>query len=136
MSKVKPTPGQKLTLQKVYAYMLAHNIPRQMIAAIRETLIYDAVVESADLRYDRIYTGVAIMLHEEFGFGATRILRGLKKFDEICGSVLDTDENGNEVANWPDLMKRLEDETEIVIHTGEDNRLICEHRRVKQEAKE
>lgn len=123
---MKATKNQIMTLQSVKAYMLSHNIPKPMIESIRTALIYDAVVEGNFLQYDRIYTGVALMLHREFGFGAERIARGLHSFDEICGSVLSEEEGGSN-AEWPDLMQQLKDETGIVIHTGTDKRLICEH---------
>lgn len=136
MKHPKPTEGQRMTIQAVYAYLARHGIPKGMVQQIQIALIYDAVTQGNDLKYDRIYTGIALMLRRTYGFGPERIMKGLREFDSICGSVLETDENGNETANWPDLMERLEDETGIVIHTGEDNRLICEHRRVKQEANE
>lgn len=123
---MKPTKGQRMTMQQTYAYMLQHNIPRPMINAIREALIYDAVVEGSNIQTDRIYSGIAVMLRQEFGFGTERILRGLRKFDEVCGSVLDKDADGKDIADWTTIMEWLKEETGIVIHTGEDNRLICE----------
>lgn len=124
---MKVTDGQKLTLQKVYAYLASKGIPKQMIRAIREALIYDAVVEADDIKYDRIYTSIGIMLRKAFGFGPERIIRGLKCFDETCGSVLSDGEH--EGKDWTDLMQWFQDETGIVIHTGDDNRLVCESTR-------
>ena len=120
------TKSQVYTMQYVYAYMLKHNIPKPMIDAIRTSLIYDALTEADDLKYDRIYTGIAVALRKELGFGPDRIVRVLRRFDEVCGSVLDVDENGEDTANWTAIMEWLKEETGIVIHAGDDKRLICE----------
>lgn len=125
---MKATAGQKITIQQVNAYLASRGIPKQMVRAIREALILDAVVEGTDLKYDRIYTAVGIMLRKTYGFGAERIIRGIRAFDQICGSVLDEDEGG-EGKDWTELMKWFQDETGIVIHTGADNRLVCESTR-------
>ena len=125
---MKATKGQNLTMQQVYAYLASKGVPKSMIRAIREALIYDAVVESTDIRYDRIYTSIGIMLRKTFGFGAERIIRALKAFDQICGSVLAV-EDGGEDKDWTELMQWFQDETGIVIHTGADNRLVCESTR-------
>lgn len=122
----RATPGQAMTLQQVYAYMLHHNIPRPMIDAIRTSLIYDAVTEGHNLQMDRIFTGIAVAARKEYGFGPERILRLLRRFDNVCGSVLDKDADGNDLADWTKIMEWLKAETGIVIHTGEENRLICE----------
>lgn len=123
---MKVTSGQKMTMQAVYAYLARHGIPKHMIQQIQVSLIYDAVTQGEDLKYDRIYTGIALTLRKKFGWGPERILRALRGFDEICGSVLEKSEDGEDLANWNKLMQELKDETGLVIHTGDDNRLICE----------
>lgn len=123
---MKPTPGQRMTMQAVYAYLARHGIPKHMIQQIQVSLIYDAVTQGEDLKYDRIYSGIALALRKEMGWGPERILRVLRRFDDVCGSVLDKDENGEDLANWNKLMQELKEETGLVIHTGDDNRLICE----------
>ena len=125
--KKKLTKEQQKTIEDFRLFLSKYyNVPSKTFDMFREALIYDAVTQGKDVKYDRIFAGIALMLRDEYGFGAERILRGLKKFDEICGSVLDTDEDGNDIADWPDLMQRLKDETGIVIRTGDDNRLIVE----------
>ena len=124
MKKPKATEGQRLTLQWINAYLAKHGIPKHMIQEIQISMIYDAITQGHDMQYDRIYTGIALMLRKEFGFGVQRIMRGLHAFDEICGSVLaDNPENEKD---WTDIMQELKDETGIVIHTGDENRLIAE----------
>lgn len=120
------TAGQQMTMQQVEAYLARYGIPKQMIKKIRLALIYDAVTEGKDLKYDRIYTGIALAARRAYGFGAKRILRLLRMFDRICGSVLEDGEHTADPRDWTDIMQELKDETGIVIHTGEDNRLICE----------
>lgn len=125
--KKKLTEGQQKTMAEFRLFLNKYySVPTKAFDMFREALIYDAVTEGKDVKYDRIFCGIALMLRDEYGFGAERIMRGLTRFDEICGSVLDVDEDGNETADWPDLMQRLKDETGIVIHTGDDNRLIVE----------
>lgn len=126
MKRPEATKGQRMTLQAIYAYLAKKGIPRWQIDAIREALIYDAVTEGHNIQMDRIYTGIAIMLRKEYGFGVERILRGLRRFDDVCGSVLDKNMDGEDIADWTNLMEWLKADTGIVIQTGDDNRLICE----------
>lgn len=123
---MKPTKGQTMTMQQVYVYLTSRGVPKQKIHQIREALIYDAVTEGTDLKYDRIYTGIALMLRRAYGFGQERILKGLREFDKTVGSVL---QDGEDSKDWTDLIRELEEETGIQIHTGSDNRLICEAKR-------
>ena len=113
-------------MQQVEGYLAKYGIPKQVIKQIRIALISDAVTEGKDLKYDRIYTGIALAARRAYGFGAVRILRLLRSFDAICGSVLEDGEHTTDPREWTDIMQELKDETGIVIHTGEDNRLICE----------
>lgn len=122
----KATPGQIMTIQQVKGYLASKGVPKPMIDAIRISLIHDAVTEGHSLQMDRIFTGIAVAARKEYGFGPERILRLLRRFDEVCGSVLDKDEEGEDIADWTDIMEWLKAETGIVIHTGEENRLICE----------
>ena len=97
-----------------------------MVDSILADLILYSVTEGKDLKYDRIYSGVALMLWRRYKLSGPEILEGLREFDRICGSVLDKDENGEDTANWTAIMEWLKEETGIVIHTGDDKRLICE----------
>lgn len=115
---------QLLSLKAVETYLAHYGIPRHMITKIRASLINDAIRESDSMKYDRIYTGIALALRKAYGFGPEKILRGLKKFDEICGSVLTGD--GLDERDWTDIMQELKDETGIVISTADENRLIFE----------
>lgn len=127
MSRTKPTKTQLKTINDFRGYLNQYySVPYRVFDTFREALIYWAVVEADALKYDRIYSGVAIMLWKRYQLSGPEIMEGLKTYDAICGSVLDTDENGEDIANWHDLMVELRDNTGIVIHTGDDNRLICE----------
>lgn len=127
MSRTKPTKTQLKTINDFRGYMNKYySVPTKVFDTFREALIYWAVVEGDDLKYDRIYSGVALMLHRRYHLSGPEILEGLREFDAVCGSVLDKDENDEDMANWHDLMVELRDETGIVIHTGDDNRLVCE----------
>lgn len=117
--------GMKMTMNEVAGYLASKGVPRWMINRIRISLIYDAVTQGADIKYDRIYAGMALMLRRAYGFGQERILKGLHMFDQIAGSVIADDDNPSN-KDWMDIMAELKAETGIVIHTGDDNRLICE----------
>lgn len=122
---MKETEGMRMTLNEVCGYLASKGIPRSMINRIRLSLIYDAVTQGSDIKYDRIYAGMALMLRRAYGFGQERILKGLHMFDQIAGSVIADDDNPSN-KDWMDIMAELKAETGIVIHTGDDNRLICE----------
>lgn len=115
-----------MNLATVKAYLAAHGIPRQMVDNIRVVLVNDAIQESTAMKYDRIYTGIALAVRHTCGFGPERILRVLREFDRICGSVIGDD--GPDERPWTEIMEELKRETGIVIHTDteNENRLICE----------
>lgn len=104
-------------------YLLKHNIPPAMVDNIRAAFVNDAVREAQDMKYDRIYSGIALMLRQEFGFGAKRIMRGMRRFDGLCTKV------AHDEITWEELMGELDRETGIVIRTDDENggRLICEY---------
>lgn len=114
----------QLNLQQVKAYLAAHGIPRQMVDKIRVVLVNDAIQESDNMKYDRIYTAVALAIRHTYGFGAEKIARCLREFDRICGSVLQGGDGDDR--DWTEIMQELKDTTGIVIRTGDENRLVCE----------
>lgn len=119
--KADITTGMKYTLQQAVALMRAKGFSKEAIRQIRMVLTYDAVTEANNIQYDRIYAAVALAIRKEFGFGPRRILRVLKRFDQICGSVLPE----NEDKAWTDIMEELKDDTGIIIRNG-DERLVVE----------
>ena len=118
--KAEVTEGMRFTLKEVMGYLRMKGIPKDMINQIRMSLTYDAVTQSKDIQYDRIYAAVALMLHDTYQYGQQRILRGLRSFDSIVGSVMDDSET------WPGLTNRLREETGLVIRSGGDDRLVVE----------
>jgi len=117
----------KRDVQRMKAYLAGKGIPRQMIEEIRLTFVNDALLEANDMKYDRIYSGIGLMLRREFNFGVDRIMRGLRMFDQLCGSVCE------EGYSWEQLMADLDKEVGIVIKTNEDDRLICEYKGYSKE---
>lgn len=124
--KFKATAGQRMTLDAVYRLLHMYGCSNYQINAIRESLIYYSVTEGTDVKYDRIYSAVAILLWRRYQLSGLEIYNALHDFDAVCGSVLRNDETGEDGLDWGDLMQELKDNTGIVIHTGDDNRLICE----------
>lgn len=109
-----------LTYQQVSALLRAKGFSKSAIERMRIAMINDAVQNAHDIHSDRIFTLIALMLKECYGFGQVRIFRGLKKFDELCDSVLNAKE-------WPEIMQELRDKTGIVISTNSDDRLVFEY---------
>lgn len=127
MSRKKLTKGQQKSIDDFRLFLNKYySVPVKTFNMFMESLIYYSVTEADFVKYDRIFSGVAIMLWRRYKLSGPEILEGLREFDRICGSVLDKDENGEDIANWTKLMEELRDETGIVIHTGDDNRLVCE----------
>lgn len=109
-----------MTMKQVKGFLRTHGVSPNMIDAIRLTMIEDAVQNGKDIQADRIYTLLALMLHDCYGMGQKRIVKGLQKFDELCGLP------ANEYP-WEKLMEELHEKTGIVIHSGDDDRLVFEY---------
>lgn len=97
-----------------------YRIPKSMLDEIRAIMIQDALIDGQTVAYNRIYTAVALMLHEHLGYGRKRIVSALHAFDNIVGRVLDSD------TNWEDIMKELDDKTGLIIRM-EDDKVLCEY---------
>lgn len=110
-----------LTMKQVTAYLKSRGIPQSMVNEIRIAFANDYVQNGGAIHSDRIFTLVALMLHEEYGFGYQRIFRGLQKFDELNAQAA-------EDYIWPQLMERLRDETGIVVNTGAEDRIAFEYK--------
>lgn len=100
--------------------MRTHGVSPNMIDAIRLTMIEDAVQNGKDIQADRVYTLLALTLHDCYGMGQKRIVKGLQHFDGLCGLTADE-------YPWEKLMEDLHEKTGIVIHSGDDDRLIFEY---------
>lgn len=98
-----------------------YRIPRPTLEMVRAVMIQDAVVDGNSMAYNRIYTAVALMLHDHLKFGRKRIVAALHCFDDICGRVMD------DTVSWHDIMKELDDKTGLIIRMNEDDKLLCEY---------
>lgn len=98
-----------------------YRIPRPTLEMVRAVMIQDAVVDGNSMAYNRIYTAVALMLHDYLKFGRKRIVAALHCFDDICGRVMD------DTVSWHDIMKELNDKTGLIIRMNEDDKLLCEY---------
>lgn len=127
MSRKKLTKGQQKSIDDFRLFLNKYySVPVKTFNMFMESLIYYSVTEADFVKYDRIFSGVAIMLWRRYKLSGPEIFKGLEEYDRICGSVLRNEETGEDGEDWADLMKELKDNTGIVIHTGDDNRLICE----------
>ena len=98
-----------------------YKIPKPMLEQIRAIMIQDSLTDSESLAYNRIYTAVALMLHDHLHFGQKRLLAALRCFDGICGRVMDDE------VSWPELMKELDEKTGLIIRKDEDDKLLMEY---------
>lgn len=92
-----------------------------MTDAIRLAFIDDAIQNGKDVQADRIYTLIALMLHDAYGMGQKRIIKGLQLFDQYCGRTA-------EEWSWTDVMKELRDKTGLVVQTDGEDRLVFEYK--------
>jgi len=111
----------KQDIDNLKLYLLKHGIPPRFVDEVRAALVNDAIRESTDMKYDRIYAGIALAAYNSYGFGAKRALRLLRAFDDLAGSMA---EPGN---SWDDLMLDLRNKTGLVVRTDEENRLVFEY---------
>lgn len=107
-----------MTMSDVTAYLMKRGVPKQMIREIRMVLAADAVKEASHIHMDRIFSGVALMLHNTFGFGAKRIVKGLHDLDAVYMSITEGSEE------WMELMEKLKDETGVIIRSGEERFVV------------
>ena len=110
-----------MNMKGVKMYLRSRGIPPSMVDQIRLAFANDAVQNSNGVQADRIYTLLALTLHEEYGFGHQRIFRGLQRFDQLNAEAAES-------YKWPELMERLQDETGIVITTNTEERIAFEYR--------
>lgn len=111
----------RLSMKQVTAYLMGKGVPKNTINDIRVAFIEDAVQNGKDIQADRIYTLLALMLHDSYGMGRKRIVRGLQKFDELCGLTADE-------YPWEKLMEDLYEKTGLVVQSGGDDRIIFEYK--------
>ena len=98
-----------------------YHIPKPMLEDIRAIMVQDALTDGKSLAYNRLYTAVALMLHDHLGFGRKRIVAALHTFDDICGRVC------SDETDWPTIMKELDDKTGLIIRMDEGDKLLCEY---------
>lgn len=98
-----------------------YKIPKPMLEQVRAIMIQDAVIDGNSIAYNRIYTAVALMLHDHLHFGRKRIVAALHAFDDICGRVLDDE------VSWPEVMQELDDKTGLIIRMNDEDKLTCEY---------
>jgi len=113
--------NQLSTRAQCVAIMKRYGMPMATINAIMICLVDDSVRNGNDVKSDRIYSLIALMLHRVFGFGVKRIMRFMHAFDGAVGEVA---EGGRE---WPEIMADLEAETGIVVHSGDGDRFAFEY---------
>lgn len=116
--------GLKDEVKYFKIYLRQKGIPANMIESIRYTFINEALAESSDMKYDRLYTALALATRRAFGFGHKRIMRVMQEFEKIMHSL-----TSEEAKEWEDIMEELDNETGIVIRTDNENRnrLVCDY---------
>ena len=106
-----------------FAFLQArYGIPKQTCEQLRLILAQDALIDGVDMGFNRLYTGVALMLHRTFGFGQKRLTQALKGLDDTMSLVTDKG------MSWEQLMKILDEETGLIIRQGEDGDWLCEYK--------
>jgi len=100
-------------------YLRSRGIPERVVDALMLSIVQEAMEQTEYFQSDRVYTAIGIMLHDVYGFGHRRILKGIKRIDELFGEMKDRP--------WPSLMQEFKDKTGIVIRNGDENRMYFEY---------
>lgn len=123
MAKKNYNPANRGQTQSMaVAILKRYGVPGHVIKSVMWELVNAAIQESKDMKYDRIYAAMALASHRAFGYGAKRIIKLLRAFDDLSLHVAE-DEN----RTWDQLMVELRNETGLVVRTDEKNRLIFEY---------
>lgn len=109
-----------LTMKQVTGFLRQRGVSPQMTEAIRLAFIQDAVQNGKDIQADRIYTMLALSLHDVSGFGAKRIIKVLERFDYYSSIP-------QEELDWPELMKQLREKTGLVVQSNTEDRIVFEY---------
>ena len=109
-----------LDIKQIAPYLRSKGVPQSVIKDIRMAFINDAVMNAGGVHADRLYTAVAMMLHDAYGFGHKRIFAGLAKLDELYERIADD-------VKWVDVMSELREKTGIVVRSGSDDRIAFEY---------
>lgn len=118
------TEETKWSIGQVKAYLRSKGIPPVMLARIVATIVDSAIAEADNMKVDRIYTMVALMMHDVYDMDGEDILRGLTHLDELFGELSDADD-----ITWHNEMERLDNECGLIIHAEDENRIIVEYGR-------
>ena len=98
------------------------RVPDYVIDRLRIVFTQEAIKDSESMRYDRILTAMAVAVKRTFPrFGAGRIMRLLRAFDDLAGEVNDREDG------WAGIMEELDQTTGIVVQDN-PNRFIAEYR--------
>ena len=108
------------TIQQVTALLRSKGFSPAAIKTIRYAFIDDAIENARDVHADRIYTMVALMLYDCFGFEHEDIFAGLKRFEELHNKIVDG-------TAWHEMMEELREKTGIVVRSESDNRIAFEY---------
>ena len=123
----KLTKGQQKSIEDFRLFLNKYySVPYKVFDTFRELLIYYSLTEAEFIKVDRIYSGIAIMLWKRYDLSGPEIMEALRVFDATCGSVIAEDKDEEETPDWTDLMTELKEQKGIVVHSGPDNRLVCE----------
>ena len=115
---------KSLTITQVKAYLASKGIPQKMITVLIAAMVSDAITEADNMKVDRIYTIVALMLHDEFDMNSEDIIHGLQRLDSLFGEISDDDE-----LHWTHVMERLDNECGLIIRSGDEHRIVIEYAR-------
>ena len=106
------------------------GIPKQTICSIIEQLTDNAIENANDIMIDRIYSVIALSVHDFFGTDHEKTMEFMHFFDGIVGKVKNNEED------WSDVMERLDTELGIVVHSGEDGKYRLYEYKAEEEKEE
>ena len=100
-------------------YLRSKGITQTMINEIRFAFASDALAQSHNLKADRVYTVFCLAMLED-DLEPERILKISQNADRLFGRIR------RDETDWQTEMNRLRDDGGIVIHTGDDDRILID----------
>lgn len=97
-----------------------YRVPDRLLKTYRYACCDKAVQDSHEIKANRLYTLLALVLHEQLGFGNKRVYKFLSAYSDRYEAFY------NSGCDWRSLMEECRAKTGMIIRTGEEGDELCE----------
>lgn len=98
-----------------------YRVPDRLLKEYRYACCDKAVQDSHEIKANRLYTLLALVLHEQLGFGNKRVYKFLSAYSDRYEAFY------NSGCKWAELMEECREKTGMIIRTGEEGDELCEY---------